>query len=154
MALLETTEQNLSQFGRALSLSWNIDTCWPNCWNPENPSSGQCRVSAAATQEFFGGDILFAHVLRGTHFWNQLPNGHERDYTREQFGENILIPEGIIWTRQQVMDSPIMTSTYPILVARLQGILMLTPHRSSKNHPSRRANFLGTGFSLITPNPR
>ncbi len=78
----------------ALRATWSADTCdevdLPD-WSPQNPSRGQCGVTALVLQELVGGDLLLAEVRftdgrhQGVHYWNRLPDGQEVDLTREQF---------------------------------------------------------------------
>lgn len=67
---------------------WSSDTAYPSCqaeWIPEDPSYGQCAVTAMLVHDMFGGTI---HKIRvdggGTHYFNKL-EGHYIDLTREQF---------------------------------------------------------------------
>lgn len=73
--------------------SWDATTCDPVDlpWSPDNPSRGQCGVTALVLHDLLGGDLLVAEVLfddgsrQGWHTWNRLPDGTELDLTREQF---------------------------------------------------------------------
>lgn len=80
--------------------NWSLDTCDPvdvNDWSPENPSRGQCGVTALVLHDLLGGDLLTAEVLRpdgsrqGFHSWNRLAGGIEIDLTREQFASTEVV---------------------------------------------------------------
>ncbi len=61
-------------------------------WTKENPLYAHCAVVALLAQDLFGGNLLrasleqfpeFAHMR--SHYWNQLPDGSEVDFTEPQF---------------------------------------------------------------------
>ena len=67
---------------------WCKESAYPSCqaeWVPNDPSYGQCAITAMLVYDMFGGSI---HRIRvsggGTHYFNKL-NGHYIDLTREQF---------------------------------------------------------------------
>lgn len=66
----------------------------PEHWTPENPSVGQCHVSALLLQRRFGGTVMEGRVhppgsyLPGvTHYWIVI-GGLKIDITWDQFPEN------------------------------------------------------------------
>jgi hypothetical protein len=84
----------LADIERAIRASWSRETCDPvdgDVWSPENPSRGQCAVTALVVQDLLGGELLLAEVhyadgsRQGLHYWNRLGEGVELDLTREQF---------------------------------------------------------------------
>lgn len=87
---------NIKELERLLRKAWSRETCYPkvqNEWSPENPSRGQCKVTALIVQDYFGGDIWYSETLN--HFWNVLPDGAVLDLTKEQFGEEYDISDGV-----------------------------------------------------------
>lgn len=71
-----------------LEKCWSKETAYPDCqedWEPNDPSYGQCAITATLVHDMFGGTI---HRIRlnggGTHYFNKL-NGQYVDLTREQF---------------------------------------------------------------------
>ena len=76
---------------RALRSCWGRDTSDdPDEWARDNPTRGQCGVTALVIRELLGGEILMADVLGShlqgeRHAWNRLPSGEEVDLTRDQF---------------------------------------------------------------------
>ena len=71
-----------------LRLSWKTNTAYKSCqaeWVPNDPSYGQCAITAMLVYDIFGGTI---HRIRvdggGTHYFNKI-NGKYVDLTREQF---------------------------------------------------------------------
>ncbi|GAA1688245.1 YunG family protein [Fodinicola feengrottensis] len=100
----------LAQFESLVRASWGADTCDPADladWHPENPSRGQCGVTALVLHDFFGGDLMLGEVLVesakvGYHYWNRFGGRMEVDLTREQFrpdehvsaGHAVVRPDG------------------------------------------------------------
>jgi hypothetical protein len=84
------TEEMLRPIFRA---AWGRDTCDPSDlddWRPDNPSRGQCGVTALIVQELLGGDLVLGEVHVGEvkvgyHYWNRLPDGRDVDFTADQF---------------------------------------------------------------------
>lgn len=67
---------------------WCKETAYPSCqaeWVPNDPSYGQCAITAMLVYDMFGGTI---HRIRvsggGTHYFNKI-NGQYLDLTIEQF---------------------------------------------------------------------
>lgn len=67
---------------------WCKETAYPSCqaeWVPNDPSFGQCAITAMLVYDMFGGTI---HRIRvdggGTHYFNKI-NGQYLDLTIEQF---------------------------------------------------------------------
>lgn len=71
-----------------LRICWSKETAYPSCqaeWVPEDPSYGQCAITAMLVYDMFGGSIHRIHIDGGgTHYFNCI-DGHYIDLTREQF---------------------------------------------------------------------
>ena len=85
---------SLSVIESTIRAAWSADTCDPvdlPDWTPDNPSRGQCGVTALTVHDLLGGQLLLADVLRtdgsrqGVHWWNRLAGSIEIDLTRAQF---------------------------------------------------------------------
>lgn len=68
---------------------WCKETAYPSCqhdYDRENdPTYGQCAITATLVYDMFGGTIHKVRVSGGgTHYFNQI-NGHYIDLTRDQF---------------------------------------------------------------------
>lgn len=77
----------LNKLYAVLRKCWSADTAYPSCqkdWVPEDPSYGQCAITAMLVHDMFGGSIHRIRVGGGTHYFN-LIGGHYIDLTREQF---------------------------------------------------------------------
>ena len=76
-----------------LSGIWCADTCAPrmrNEWSRENPTLGQCSITAFLVQDIFGGKVY--GILRhggNYHCYNVVGNA-VFDLTSEQFGDEVL----------------------------------------------------------------
>ena len=73
-----------------LSGIWAADTCAPRMradWTPENPTLGQCSVTAFLIQDLFGGRVYGIPLPEGGfHCFNDV-DGCIFDLTSEQFGD-------------------------------------------------------------------
>lgn len=71
-----------------LRQAWKANTAYPSCqaeWVPNDPSYGQCAITATLVYDMFGGSIHRIKVAGGgTHYFNKI-DGHYIDLTREQF---------------------------------------------------------------------
>ncbi|WP_117208367.1 YunG family protein [Allorhizocola rhizosphaerae] len=92
----------------AIRRSWDEQTCDPVDlpWSPDNPSRGQCGVTALVLHDLLGGDLVVGEVRyasgdrQGWHTWNRLPDGTFVDLTRQQFGPDELVGPGRIVARK------------------------------------------------------
>ena len=79
------TPQDL--FDRLLNL-WDRETCTPRLrdeWTPDNPTLGQCSITAFLAQDIFGGQVYGLPLEGGgVHCFN-LVGGCAFDLTSEQF---------------------------------------------------------------------
>lgn len=80
--------QTLEDLFNILLECWSKETAYPSCqaeWVPNDPSYGQCAITAMLVYDMFGGTI---HRIRvsggGTHYFNKI-NGHYIDLTINQF---------------------------------------------------------------------
>lgn len=73
---------------RALLHCWSAESCAAGMrshWTPENPTFGQCSVTAFLVQDLFGGKVLGVPLENGfIHCYNEV-NGCAFDLTSEQF---------------------------------------------------------------------
>ena len=85
---------SLGEFYRGCLASWSIETCsvrFRPQWSEENPSVGQCTITAALVREYFGGELFGLPLIGGgTHSFNRL-GGRFYDLACEQFGKNALL---------------------------------------------------------------
>jgi hypothetical protein len=126
----------LANLEHAIREAWSLDTAEEDDgWTPENPSRGQCDITALVVQDLLGGDVLGADVyLDGEriegHMWNRLVSGIEIDLTRDQFrrGETIGAPR--IGKRTSAIADPAHPryhryEAYLVLSERVRGRLGL-----------------------------
>jgi hypothetical protein len=100
--LNEERPLTLAGLESAISSAWSLDTCDPTdvpTWSADEPSQGQCAVTALVVHDLLGGELLEAQVEnadgspQGYHYWNRFA-GVDVDLTRRQFarGEVVLRP--------------------------------------------------------------
>lgn len=124
----------LSDLEKVITYSWNKDTSAdPDNWTRENPSYGQCAVTALVVQDYLGGKIVNALVDVGkdkpeSHYFNNI-KGYEFDLTRDQFPIETNIPEGVDkkkdleTTRDYVLSYKPTAERYEILKKRVEVCL-------------------------------
>ncbi|MCR5098186.1 MAG: hypothetical protein K6B14_04485 [Lachnospiraceae bacterium] len=85
--------QNQRDLYDALTHVWCADTCAPRMrqdWSENNPTLGQCSITAFLVQDIFGGKVYGIPREGGNfHCYNDV-NGIIFDLTSEQFGDEIL----------------------------------------------------------------
>ena len=80
---------SLNHLFAVLLESWCKETAYPSCQHDyiqvNDPTYGQCAITAMIVYDMFGGTI---HKIRvnggGTHYFNKI-NGHYIDFTSDQF---------------------------------------------------------------------
>lgn len=86
---------NIGEFYLACMKAWSIDTCSARFrpdWSEDNPTAGQCTITAAIVRDFFGGELLGLPLNDGAgkHSFNRI-NGVIIDLACEQFGKDALL---------------------------------------------------------------
>ena len=80
--------RTLDDLYNILRKSWSRETAHPSChaeWTDNDPSFGQCAITAMLVADMFGGTIHRIRFKNGsTHYFNCI-DGHYVDLTREQF---------------------------------------------------------------------
>ena len=77
----------IKELKQLLILSWEKETCSPvlkNEWNQDNPSLGQCAITALILNDFLGGKIMRCMASSGSHYYNVIDN-EIIDLTIDQF---------------------------------------------------------------------
>ena len=80
-------------YDELLSL-WCADTCAPRMrgeWTPENPTFGQCSITAFLCQDIFGGRVYGVPLKDGSVHCFNVVDGQKFDITSRQFGDARLI---------------------------------------------------------------
>lgn len=76
-----------------LSGIWCADTCAPRMrdeWSINNPTLGQCSITAFLMQDFFGGKVYGILRPGGNYHCFNVVDGCVFDLTSEQFGDDVL----------------------------------------------------------------
>jgi hypothetical protein len=111
-----------------LRKAWCRETAHPSyqCkWSEDNPSVGQCLVTALVIQDEYGGDIYSCKVGNHRHFVNIID---ERivDQTAEQFGgvDRIQYINGSFRKREreELLKNQNIKYRYELLKSRIKGI--------------------------------
>ena len=80
-----------------LSDLWCAETCAPRLrddWSEENPTLGQCSITAFLAQDIFGGKVYGILRPGGNYHCYNVIGESVFDLTSEQFGDEVLRYEG------------------------------------------------------------
>ncbi|MBP7843653.1 MAG: hypothetical protein KA116_02475 [Proteobacteria bacterium] len=113
---------------------WSAETtASPSDWTEENPSWGQCAVTALVVQDILGGEIVWAEAEladgRKISHYKNLVDGREIDFTNQQFPPDTTIPAGVpktktySSTRDYVLSYEPTRKRYDLLKSRLMETL-------------------------------
>ena len=73
---------------------WSAETCAPRMrgdWSEENPTLGQCSITAFLVQDLLGGRVYGVPLPDGNFHCYNVVDGTVFDLTSEQFGEEKLV---------------------------------------------------------------
>lgn len=76
-----------------LRSAWCAETCAPRMradWSAENPTLGQCSITAFLAQDIFGGVVRGVGLGDGNFHCFNVVEGRAFDLTSEQFGDRAL----------------------------------------------------------------
>ena len=76
---------------------WRADTCAPRMrgeWTPDNPTLGQCSITAFLVQDIFGGRVYGVPLKDGGFHCFNVVDGIAFDLTSQQFGDARLKYDG------------------------------------------------------------
>lgn len=118
-------EITLGDLKEALEDSWSADTAFNRKkWDPENPASQHCWVTAMVVQRFVGGKIKAIRLEDGDdHWWNVLPDGTEIDFTKIQFLKGFVCPPGKIVDGRAAFRNPWNYKRFKILEEKVEEYL-------------------------------
>ena len=122
----ETVPETLRAFYRALRRVWCRESCAPRLrgeWSPDNPTLGQCSITAFLVQELFGGTVYGVPLPDGNfHCWNEI-GAYRFDLTSEQFGgERLNYENNPVQRREKHLADADKRARYELLKARLQTL--------------------------------
>ena len=113
----------LDELMELLPYAWEKETCSPglrNEWNEENPSLGQCAITALIVNDLFGGKIMRCMASSGSHYYNLIDN-RIVDLTVEQFlGEIPQYEKGEERTREYLLGNEDTKNRYLLLKEYLE----------------------------------
>ena len=95
---LPETQISMEEFANILPKICDASISYvPDHWTPDNPLCGTCTPVALVANRLFGGKLLLKSFPKFKymkwHWFNLLPDGSVRDFTRAQFGNDY--PEGM-----------------------------------------------------------
>ena len=109
---------------KIIKFSWEKETCYPtlqNEWNINNPSLGQCAITALAVNDYFGGKIMRCMCDGISHYYNMI-NDEIFDLTVAQF--NDVVPDyqnGEERPREYLLSNADTVKRYKILLQNMKN---------------------------------
>lgn len=117
---------NFFKLTNAIKMSWGKDTAYredAEKWSSDNPSIGQCAVTALIINDFYGGKIYSGISKDGiTHFWNKI-YGIKIDLTKNQFKDTKKFTDQKQWEKDELMNSGNVQERYKLLKRRVDSYL-------------------------------
>lgn len=84
----ENAPEEVKKLYLALRRAWRADTCAPRMrkdWSEDDPSLGQCSVTAFLAQDILGGKVYGVPLGDGNFHCFNVIDGEVFDFTSEQF---------------------------------------------------------------------
>jgi hypothetical protein len=120
-ATIQVDRISVSELAPALAAAWSHETSVdPDQWSEENPTLGQCAVTALIVQDYLGGVLCRGEVGSVSHYWNVLSSGEEIDLTRSQFGTDVVIRHSEPRAREYVLADTATRRRYELLSSRVK----------------------------------
>jgi len=141
----------------ALSLLWCRQTCAPRMrkdWTQENPTLGQCSVTAFLCQDIFGGEVRGIALPDGSVHCYNVVGDCVFDLTSEQFGKGVLdYSENPIQSREAHFAKQEKARRYEYLCALLDGFcrfgIRRLPKKDWKGTPILMRYTTDTYFDVV-----
>lgn len=111
---------------KAIKRSWGIDTAYKDDipkWSADNPSAGQCAVTALIIHDYLGGQIYSGVSQDGVvHYWNKI-HCLKIDLTRSQFKDTKIFSNITKWNAEDLLQTGNVRERYEILRSRVEMYL-------------------------------
>lgn len=148
---------DINKLKSLLETSWSKETCSPglrNNWSSDNPSLGQCAISALIVNDFFGGKIMRCMASSGSHYYN-LIDDEIVDLTVEQFlGEIPMYEEGQERTREYLLGNEDTKNRYLKLMYNLKQSMRKSEGKKFKLMSSDNQIYLSDSPGTLGGNKR
>lgn len=85
------SQKKFEKLEKAFKFAWSKETTSPiikDEWSENNKAYGQCAITALIVCDLLGGRIIYDKA--NSHVWNELPDGTQQDFSREQYKEDII----------------------------------------------------------------
>lgn len=119
----------LNDIKKLLHYAWSKETCVSSQreeWSKDNPSLGQCAITALIINDIFGGEIMRCMSPSGSHYYN-LINNTVVDFTVEQFlGISPDYQHAEIRTREYLLSNDDTKRRYILLTNNLNQVIEKT----------------------------
>ena len=122
----ENAPKTLDELFNLFLKAWTIDTCAPRLvdkWSINNPTAGQCSVTAFVIQDIYGGEVLGIPLGDGHYHCFNYIDGVIFDLTCEQFnGEHLTYTRNFPQTRDEHLSRKEKYDRYILLKNNLTNL--------------------------------
>ena len=147
----------IKELKQLLILSWEKETCSPGLrdeWNQDNPSLGQCAITALILNDFLGGKIMRCMASSGSHYYNIIDN-EIIDLTIDQFlGEIPDYINGEERTRDYLLSNEDTRNRYEKLLYNLKQTIEKIEKKQFKLIDSNNQTYLSDTKGTIGGNKK
>ena len=103
-------------------------------WTVDNPSLGQCAITALVINDMFGGKIMRCMASSGSHYYNMIDD-NLIDLTVEQFhGEIPLYDEGEERTREYLLGNEDTKNRYLLLLKNIRNNMYINGIKETEEY--------------------
>ena len=128
---------NFDELKELLLNSWSKETCslgLRDSWTVDNPSLGQCAITALVINDMFGGKIMRCMASSGSHYYNMIDD-NLIDLTVEQFqGEIPLYDEGEERTREYLLGNEDTKNRYLLLLKNIRNNMYINGIKETEEY--------------------
>ena len=117
--------KKINRLETMLKSCYSKDTCYPKYkekWNINNPTCGQCAITALILNDYFGGKLGKVYIGNISHYFNII-NGKPVDFTSSQFKHEVDYSNYQLVNRNIMLQNKNTRSRYYTLKRQLEKLL-------------------------------
>lgn len=98
------SKEEFKKIEKTFEKAWSRETTYIDVldkWSEDNKALGQCAVTTIIIHDLYGGKMIYDKV--NSHYWNELPDGTQQDFSRCQFKDERVFNKTRYKTKQEVL---------------------------------------------------